>query len=179
MRPRADLSAAELAEQADLGRRAWAASAETDPRYPFGLTWAPPTWLALVRDSDGRLVGRAGVLERSVRWGDRQVRTGGVSSVSTDPALRGRGVASAAVGRLMTFLCDELEAQVGLLLASRMGRPVYARLGWQVVPGSLRCQQPDGLLVWDDEFPDRPAMAWACPGFDLPPGDVDLQGLPW
>jgi GNAT superfamily N-acetyltransferase len=180
LRRRAELAPDELAEQRDLGLRAWAASDEPDARYPFGITWAPPTWLALVRDpATGRLIGRAGLLERRIRWGDREVPAGGLSSVSTDPEYRGQGVASAAVTRLMDLLCDELGAQVGLLIASQMGRPVYARLGWQVLGGTLRCEQPDGPLVWTTAFPDKAAMAFACGGQPLPPGDVDLQGLPW
>jgi GNAT superfamily N-acetyltransferase len=174
-----DLSKADLAEQRELGLRAWAASPEPDERYPRGITWAAPTWLALVRDADGRLIGRAGVLERRVRWGGQAVPVGGLSSVSTDPDYRGQGVASAAVSRLMVFMCDELGAHAGLLLASRMGHPVYARLGWQVVVGPLRCDQPDAPLVWTDVFPDKPAMAWACNGRALPDGEVDLNGLPW
>jgi GNAT superfamily N-acetyltransferase len=179
LRQRLELSGAELAERQDLGRRAWAASSEPDERYPFGITWAAPTWFALVRDADGRLLGSAGVLERSVRWGGQDLRVGGVSSVSTDPAVRGQGVASAAVGRIMDFLCTELEAHAGLLLASRMGRPVYERLGWQVVGGPLRCEQPEGPLVWTEAFADKAVMAFACAGHVLPDGEIDLNGLPW
>ncbi len=176
---RDELSEAGLAEQRELGRRAWAASSEPDERYPFGITWAAPTWLALVRDTDARLIGRAGVLERRVGWAGLDVPVGGVSSVCTDPDYRGRGVASAAVSRLMAFMREELGAHAGLLLASRMGQPVYARLGWQVVGGPLCCAQPDAPLVWTDAFPDKPAMAWACKGEPLPDGEIDLNGLPW
>jgi GNAT superfamily N-acetyltransferase len=179
VRRRADLSDAEIAEQADLGRRAWAASSEPDARYPSGIVWSPPTWLALVRDSSGRLIGRAGVLERTVLWGGLPTPVGGVSSVSTDPDYRGRGVASTAVSSLATFLCEELGATAGLLLASRMGAPVYQRLGWQVVDGPLECQQPDGQLLWTTAFPDKPAMAWTCTRGVLPAGPLDLMGLPW
>ena len=178
LRRRAELSAAEVAELAELGRRSWAASDEPDARYPGGIVWSPPTWLALVREPGGRLVGRAGVLERAVLWGGVPVLVGGVSSVSTDPDYRGQGVASAAVSSLTTFLCQELRATAGLLLASRMGTPVYRRLGWQVVDGPLQCEQPDGPLLWTTAFPDKPAMAWTCTGA-LPTGPVDLQGLPW
>jgi len=180
LRRRADLSAAEIAEQADLGRRAWAASTEPDTRYPSGIVWSPPTWLALVRDAaSGRLVGRAGVLERTIRWGGSPTPVGGVSSVSTDPDYRGQGVASAAVSCVAAFLCAELGATAGLLLASRMGAPVYSRLGWRVVDGPLQCDQPAGPLLWTAAFPDKPAMAWTCVPGSLPDGPIDLQGLPW
>jgi hypothetical protein len=78
-----------------------------------------------------------------------------------------------------TFLCKELGAAVGLLLASRMGEPVYKRLWWQVADGPLRCDQPDGPLLWTTVFPDKPAMAWTCTSSGLPAGPIDLQGLPW
>jgi GNAT superfamily N-acetyltransferase len=179
LRRRDQLSPEELAEQADLGARAWAASDEPDARYPRGLTWATPSWLALVRGPDGRLIGRGGLLERTVVWGGVPVRVGGVSSVSTDPDYRGRGVASAAVTRVTAFACERLGVALGLLLAARMGAPVYARLGWQVVPGPLSCAQPDGPLVWTTALPDKPAMAWSCRGGPVPAGPIDLQGLPW
>jgi GNAT superfamily N-acetyltransferase len=179
VRRRAELSEAEIAEQAGLGRRAWAASSEPDARYPFGIVWSPPTWLALVRDTEGRLIGRAGMLERTVQWGGQQTLVGGVSSVSTDPDYRGQGVASAAVSAVTALLCTELGATAGLLLASRMGAPVYKRLGWQVVDGPLQCAQPDGLLLWTAAFPDKAAMAWTCASGGLPAGTIDLQGLPW
>jgi GNAT superfamily N-acetyltransferase len=178
LKQRADFSAAELEEQAALGRRTWPASSEPDARYPFGISWSPPTWLALVRDPKGQLVGRAGVLERTVLWDGQPVLVGGVSSVSTDPDYRRQGIASAAVSRLVTHMCEDLNVAAGLLLASRMGAPVYKSLGWQIVEGPLRCDQPNGPLVWTDIFPDKPAMAWACQG-TLPGGLIDLQGLPW
>jgi aminoglycoside 2'-N-acetyltransferase I len=179
LRRRADLTDTEIAEQAALGRRAWAASSEPDSRYPSGIAWSPPTWLALVRDAEGRLIGRAGVLERTVLWAGVPTRVGGISSVSTDPDYRGQGVASAAVAYLATFMCQELGTTAGLLLASRMGAPVYERLGWQIVDGVVQCQQPDGPLHWTTTFPDKPAMAYACREAPLPQGPIDLQGLPW
>lgn len=179
IRLRDELSDGEIAEQADLGRRSWAASSEPDARYPFGIVWAPPTWLALIREPGGRLIGRAGVLERTVLWGGVPTPVGGVSSVSTDPDSRGQGVASAAVSTLATFLCAELGATAGLLLASRMGAPLYQRLGWQVVDAPLQCEQPDGPLLWTSTFADKPAMAWTCAPNALPAGPIDLQGLPW
>ncbi|MBV9174189.1 MAG: GNAT family N-acetyltransferase [Chloroflexi bacterium] len=175
---RDELSPETLAEQRELGLRSWAASSEPDERYPFGITWAAPTWLALVRDETGRLVGRAGVLQRQIRWGNEEVPVGGVSSVSTDPDFQGRGIARAGVSRLMRFMSDELGAHAGLLIASEMGRPVYARLGWQVV-GPLRCEQPDGSVDWNAAFPTKLAMAWPCDGHALPSGHIDLLGLPW
>ena len=176
---RAELSATEIAEQAELGRRSWAASSEPDARYPFGIVWTPPTWLALVREPGGRLIGRAGVLERTVLWGGVPTPVGGVSSVSTDPDFRGQGVASAAVSSLADFLCSELGATAGLLLASRMGAPLYKRLGWQEVSGPLQCEQPQGTLLWTSTFPDKPALVWMCTANPLPAGAIDLQGLPW
>jgi GNAT superfamily N-acetyltransferase len=168
-----------VAEQRRLGLRSWAASPETTERYPFGVTWAAPTWLALVRDTDGRLIGRAGVLLRTVTWADTDVQIGGVSSVSTDPDWWGRGVASAAVSRIMQMLCEDLHAPIGLLFASQMGRPVYRRLGWRELTNRVRCTQPEGDLVWNDEFPSVGAMGWTCDGRELVEGEINLNGPPW
>jgi GNAT superfamily N-acetyltransferase len=179
VRRRDTLSDAVLAEQRELGLRSWAASAETTERYPFKIRWATPTWLALVRDTDGRLIGRAGVLVRTVTWAGNDREIGGVSSVSTDPDWWGRGVATASMTRITQFLCEDLRAPVGLLFASQMGRPVYARLGWREVTNRVVCTQPAGDLVWNDEFPSVGAMAWTCDGRDFAEGDINLNGLPW
>lgn len=179
VREREHLTDAELAEQRELGLRSWAASAEPDGRYPFGVTWAPPTWLALVRTAEGRLIGRAGVLVRDVTWAGAPLTVGGVSSVSTDPEFWGQGVARAAVSRIMQFLCAELGAHAGLLIASEMGRPVYERLGWRVVRAPLVCAQPAGPLEWNAEFPSKLPMVWTCAGQSLPDGPIDLNGPPW
>ena len=177
--PRDELSEAVLAEQRTLGLRSWAASSEPNERYPFGITWAPPTWLALVRDAESRLVGRAGVLIRDVTWAGSDLRIGGVSSVSTEPELWGRGIASAAVSRLMRFLREDLQTDAGFLLASQMGQRVYARLGWRALDNPVRCAQPTGELVWAKEFPDIAPMAWPCDQRSLPTGEINLNGLPW
>lgn len=176
---RDSLGEAVLAEQRALGLRSWAASAETTERYPSGIAWTLPTWLALVRDADGRLIGRAGALLRTVTWSGNDVQIGGVSSVSTDPDWWGRGVATAAMSRIMQFLCEDLHAPAALLFASQMGRPVYARLGWRELGNRVRCAQPDGELVWNDEFPAVGAMGWTCGGRDLAEGEINLNGLPW
>jgi RimJ/RimL family protein N-acetyltransferase len=55
-----------------------------------------------------------------VRWAGDDVAIGGVSSVSTDPTARRQGVATIAVRRIMDFVCGELGATAGLLLASRV-----------------------------------------------------------
>jgi hypothetical protein len=79
----------------------------------------------------------------------------------------------------MRFLCHELPTDTGLLFASKMGQPVYARLGWRPIDNPVRCTQPDGEMVWADEFPDILPMAWHCNGRPLPAGEINLKGLPW
>jgi hypothetical protein len=72
------------------------------------------------------------------------------------------------------FLRDELRVTAGLLICGAEMAPYYGRLGWQVVPGPLLIDQPQGkvamlatiMVLRFDETP------W-------PAGTIDLCGLPW
>jgi hypothetical protein len=175
---RSEYSEAELQQQSAANRRAWVTSGETDGLYPYGITWSAPTWMAVVRDTDGRIVGAGSLLARTILWGGEPVLVGGISGVATDPDYGGRGVASAALASLVRHMCEELHVVAGLLLASKMGVPRYTHLGWQIVDGPLVCAQPDGPLNWTTTYPEMPGMAWSCRP-ELPRGPIDLQGLPW
>jgi GNAT superfamily N-acetyltransferase len=125
------------------------------------------------------IVGRAGIVERFIRIGEELMHVGGVSAVATHPDWWRRGVATMALRRASAFVCEELGAHAGLLLATRMAAPLYERIGWRRMNGPLICEQPEEQLRWTEAFPDKPVMGLPCGGREPPDGPIDLCGLPW
>jgi GNAT superfamily N-acetyltransferase len=146
----------------------------------FGLpptTWLPPAdtpWRVLVWQDD-LLVSHVGIMERTIHVGGRPVHVAGIRSVMTRPAQRGRGYASAGMVRAAQYVADELpRAEHGLLLCLDIRVPLYSRLGWTVVPARTYFEQPEGRTASLVNTMVKPFR-----GRPWPPGEIDLQGLPW
>lgn len=139
--------------------------------------WTPPEerpWRILVWEGD-RLVTHVGVLERGILVGGRPHHVGGICGVMTRPADRGKGYASAALGRAADFMRDELpRAEHGLLVCIDERLPFYGRLGWQRIDAPVSFEQPGGSRVNEIN-----TMVLPLHGRPWPPGAVDLRGLPW
>ncbi len=86
---------------------------------------------ALVAEENGNIVGHVHVVYRKLRIGSSYVDTGGIANVSTDPGMRGRGIA-----RNLMKLALELTKERGLPLSSLLtgygsaGYRVYRALGY-------------------------------------------------
>jgi GNAT superfamily N-acetyltransferase len=162
--PESDLSSQNRAELEDWFSR------------EFGHTpyrWASPDWY-VVALLDSILVGRLGIVERSVAAGAHTIPVGGVSGVITHWEWRGGGIARAVLNRAMVFIASELEADFALLLCRQEIAPFYTRLGWKLVQGATTFLQPTGKVVYP-----KLTMVYACGEGRWPDGAVDLCGLPW
>jgi GNAT superfamily N-acetyltransferase len=137
------------------------------------LVYAPPSWHAMGL-LDGRLVGRVGILERTISVGQELLRVGGICGVVTVPEFRGRGFAGALLGESVAFIRNSLHLPFALLTCRLKLEAFYQRLGWKTVTGPTVFTQPDGLrtckgLTMVAELGSR---VW-------PEGRIDLRGLPW
>ena len=135
--------------------------------------WAAPAWhvLACVDDT---LVSCLRLLQRVVSAGDQPVRVGGVGGIMTRPQWQRRGLASATLRRAAELIADELRAEIGFLLCREEVAPVYARLGWQTVPGPTTFAQSTGMTTYP-----RLTMVLPCTTRTWPGGAIDMRGLPW
>jgi len=105
------------------GRPFFARYVEGDPDFRPRDVW--------VGEADGRLVSCVQIFPRVLRVRGREVPTGGIGTVFTRPAARGRG----AAGRVLAAAMEDLRGrglELGLLFAGPVG--FYAARGWHPWP---------------------------------------------
>jgi len=166
IRRNSDLSPEELKRVGDLGQTVFG-------NDPYGYTWSNVDWHVLL-SMDGEWVSHIDIIERTGAVNGQPIKLGGIGGVGTLPAWRRRGLAEAAMRAAMTFLRDELRVEFGLLICSPHMIPYYRKLGWQVVPGPLTFDQPQGQVTFADV-----TMILPCTQHDWPSGVIGLCGLPW
>jgi hypothetical protein len=73
------------------------------------------------------------------------------------------------------------DCNFALLFSSAMAVPFYKSLGWQVVAGTVTCEQPDGRIDYTASLPpEAPVMALALrEDAALPSASIHVCGLPW
>lgn len=137
------------------------------------LIYALPGWHAMGM-LDGNLVGRVGILERTISVGQELLRVGGICGVVTAPGYRDRGIASALLGESVAFVKNSLRLPFALLTCRSKLEVFYERSGWKTVKGPTVFAQPDGV---------RPCkgltMVLECGPRLWPEGPIDMRGLPW
>lgn len=94
----------------------------------------------------GRLVAHAGLVEADVEVGERRLRVAGLGGVIVAPGLRGRGLARLVVDAAVAH-ARGTDAEFGILFCLPDRVPVYERLGWRVLAGGMRVEQPGGGVV--------------------------------
>ena len=135
--------------------------------------FASPDWF-ITAEEEGALVGRVGIIDRTVSVEGQAVPIGGITGLITDPAKRKLGIARALMDRAIFFMVEELGVRFGFLLCREEIVSYYERLGWTVVPGPTSFDQKDGKKIW----PKR-TMVLGLKGDRWPEGPIDLCGLPW
>jgi GNAT superfamily N-acetyltransferase len=137
------------------------------------LVYALPGWHAM-GILDGSLVGRSGILKRTISVGKELLQVGGICGVVTAPEFRGRGIAGALLDESVSFIRNNLHLPFALLTCRLKLEAFYQRLGWKTVTGPTVFTQPDGVRT--------------CKGLTMvmelglrvwPEGPIDLRGLPW
>lgn len=138
------------------------------------LTWASPQWAVLAWEGD-QLVAHVGIVVRDATLDGQSVKIGGIGSVKTHPAARGRGYAGQAIGQAAAFFAAESALAFALLVCRAPLVPFYGKLGWQPFGGTLLVEQPGGTVPFTaNEVLTLPVHASAPQA-----GILDLRGLPW
>jgi GNAT superfamily N-acetyltransferase len=102
------------------------------PRWARREMLAKRLYCFLAEDEHGEIVGGGSVWLREVQPfpGFKGGRVPYLMSMYTRPNLRGKGVATAIVQRAISW-CRSRGYDSMTLHASRMGRPLYEKLGWE------------------------------------------------
>lgn len=139
------LTAAEIDAIRALLRRAFGddpeeAFTEDDWNHTLGGTH-------LLVDLAGEVVAHAGVVEREIHVGHRQLRTGYVEAVAVSPALQRRGLGT----RLMTIVNAWIGDHFDLGALGTGVHRFYERLGWETWRGPSYVRRSDLLEPTPDD----------------------------
>lgn len=138
----------------------------------FGFDWSGSEEYVVLR-VDGRLAAMVGMLERTIRVGGREVKVGGVGGVATHPDHRRRGYA----GRLLEAAARVLQekgCRFAMLFCDQKLVEYYGRSNFRKVDAPLFIiSRGERMQIHEIK------MVRALSGEDWPPGEIDLQGLPW
>lgn len=168
-------------ELVELGPLSPAQQAELvgDEANPWGelgrdLEWQPKDHHVALLSPDGRLVAAAGWLVADVEVAGQPIPVVGIGGVIVAARLRGQGlgrcVISEAIGR-----AEQLDPQLAMLFCQPDRVELYERHGFVQLQEPVRVQQPSGGVDMPMETMWRPQR----PGASLPPGPVNLPGLPF
>jgi aminoglycoside 2'-N-acetyltransferase I len=150
-----------------------------DPEEAFGDDdWAHALGgTHVLLEADGAILAHAAVVEREIRIGTRQLRTGYVEAVATRPDRQGEGHGTAVMRAVGERIRDGYE--LGVLGTG--SHHFYERLGWRIWQGPSFVRERDGSERWtldDDGYlmvlrtPGTPALDPAAPiSCDWRPGD--------
>lgn len=144
------------------------------------IEWASVEWCVVCwddereKDERKRAFSHVGLLLRDSRVNGQPARIGGIGGVMTDPADRGRGLASAALTRAAEFLLAR-EADFGLLVCEPELVRFYERLGWRLYEDDLVVIQSGERIRFTFNLPMVRPLRTAEPAA----GTIDILGPPW
>jgi aminoglycoside 2'-N-acetyltransferase I len=95
----------------------------------------------------GAVVAHAAVVDRTLEWDGRPLRTGYVEAVATLPGRQRQGLGSAVMRAVAAFVDERYE-----LGALDTATPeFYERLGWVRWPGRTGVRRPEGIGLTPEE----------------------------
>ncbi len=120
--------------------RAFDDFADTDFDHALG------GWHVVVTDGDV-VLAHAAIVERIIRVGERDLRTGYVEAVATDPDHQGQGIGTSVMAEIDAIARRAFE--LGALSTDRTA--FYGRLGWEVWRGPTFVLSDEGRQRTEDE----------------------------
>ena len=171
--PHAEISPELRVEVETLDQLAFADENDVDDPEFASIQWATPDWMALGFVQD-RLVTQLCLPEREILVGREKLRVVGIGGMATHPEFQHKGLGSALLAKIETFMRSERHVPFGLLICANATRPFYERANWNFVN--------DALYYWQEN--ERHVLQTAVMVLPLedhiwPTGEIDLCGSPW
>jgi GNAT superfamily N-acetyltransferase len=137
------------------------------------LTWDTSySQRILTRNDSGEILSQVALIFRHARWNGMTLRVGGIAGVGTNPAFRGRGLATAGMKRAAEILVAG-SFDIGALFCAPEMAPFYERLGWRSFKDAVFIKQPG-----NDDFPWRGCMTLSVKS-NVSGGVLNIASLPW
>jgi hypothetical protein len=141
--------------------------------HPFA-TAGMTSWQLV--DDDDRVLSSCETFRMRSRIDEHDGHTYGVASVFTEGRLRGRGLATQMLDRVMSQLVAEDPRAQASILFSDVGAPIYERVGFQArpavdlilpaSPGSISPEVEPLTEIPPFQIPDRPRAFQVVPSVD-------------
>jgi aminoglycoside 2'-N-acetyltransferase I len=96
---------------------------------------------------DGVVIAHAAVVDRTLEWDGRPLRTGYVEAVATLPERQRQGLGSVVMRAVAAFLDERYE--LGALATATP--EFYEQLGWVRWPGRTAVRRPEGVRLTPEE----------------------------
>jgi GNAT superfamily N-acetyltransferase len=109
----------------------------------------PPDGLHFVLTDGDVLISHAMVASRRLEHGRKAFNVFGLSSVFCYPTHRGSGFGAQVVAAATAHIRHERDADLALLFCGERVQSLYARCGWEVVPG-MRIRYGDDNREFND-----------------------------
>jgi len=144
--------------------------------YEFGninIKWSNPKWYLLAK-YNGNIIGRIGILKRSVIIENTAINILGLSGVIVIKDWRGKKILNLMMQEISEFARTTLKLDFGLLLCRNEVIPIYEKYEWYKVDEITTFSQPAGKIIYSKNTMIRnfSHKTW-------PTGPINLNGLPW
>jgi len=144
--------------------------------YEFGninIKWSNPKWYLLAK-YNGNIIGRIGILKRSVIIENTAINILGLSGVIVIKDWRGKKILNLMMQEISEYARTNLKVDFGLLLCRNEVIPIYEKYKWYKVDEITTFSQPTGKIIYP-----KNTMVRSFSHKTWPIGPINLNGLPW
>lgn len=134
-----------------------------------------PMFTVVIQDAD-TVIAHLAVIDRIIKAGVQQFRVAGVANVCVLPEHRGKGLSDQILNAAMQE-AGKGQFECGLLFTGENIKRVYARNGWQVLPGVTVIRVENGREICRQQ--NAVTMRYPLRRTEFPPGVIHLQGNDW
>lgn len=138
-----------------------------------------PLW-SIVIEEDSQVTAHCGVVDRTIKAGNRQVHVAGIQNVFVRPSNRGKGLCKQVIRAAMAE-ASRRGYDCGLLFCEQVIEKIYSRSGWI----TIRPAGSEEVIRVDEKGREVPIVATNVTMYypirlkNFPAGRIHLQGNDW
>ena len=136
------------------------------------ISWATPDW-TIINYCKNKIATFYNIVEGTTTIDGRDFKVAGINNVITPTEFRGKGFSTETLIETKSFLFENLNADLALLLCADKLIPFYQRIGWYEVNCDVHFDQPTGNKIWTAK------TMILTKAEKISPTKIELNGLPW